>query len=158
MVLQVITPRPSHPSVPDNCNARLFRGDNCSETVADITNAFPYWFHPRFAEFGAGEEERAPWDQHWQRMLVAPRAQLGVEGLSNEHENPMGSQASFTAARTVYDWLGVPGKIGIAFHPGAHPMNDRPTETDWTTVADFADLVQLGRSPVRHFPAQFPPV
>ena len=38
------------------------------------------------------------------RMLVAPRAQLSLEGVNNTHENPVGSQATYTAARSIYDW------------------------------------------------------
>jgi hypothetical protein len=77
-----------------------------SESVADIVRVFPYWFGPRYAGF-AGHEGLAPWDQHWQRMLVAPRAQLGLEGLHNEHENPIGSQATYVAAKIIYQWFKV---------------------------------------------------
>ena len=80
-------------------------------------------------------------------MMVAPRAQLGVEGLLNGHENPEGSQATYTAAKIMYSWLGVPDKLGTFFHPGAHPMNDLPDEHDWKVVADFADMVQFGKMP-----------
>ena len=81
-----------------------YQVDGQQETVFDITQHFPHWFGARFADFGDGNEPHAPWDQHWQRMLVAPRAQLSLEGVNNTHENPVGSQATYTAARTIYDW------------------------------------------------------
>jgi hypothetical protein len=77
-----------------------------SQSVADINTHFPNWFGARFHNF-SGDPLRAPWDQHWSRMLIAPRAQLGVEGLSNQHENPIGSQTSYSAAQLIYDWFGV---------------------------------------------------
>ena len=80
-------------------------------------------------------------------MLIAPRAQLGFEGLLNQHENPIGSQATYTAARLIYEWYGAPSQIGVFFHNGAHPMDDLPSEHDWVVVADFADQVQHGRAP-----------
>lgn len=117
-----------------------------AQDIADINYHFPYWFTPAFVNV-SHNEARAPWDQHFQRMLLAPRAQLGVEGINNQHENPLGSQITWAAARTIYRWLGVDGKIGTFFHPGQHPMNDLPGEHDWTVVADFADTIQFGRMP-----------
>ena len=66
----------------------------------------------RYAQF-ASHEGRAPWDQHWQRMLVAPRAHMGLEGLTNEHENPIGSQATYLAAKTIYEWFKVCALLGL---------------------------------------------
>jgi hypothetical protein len=49
--------------------------------------------------------------------------------------------------RGYYCHTKVPERIGIYFHPGAHPMNDLPSEHDWIAVSDFADLVQRGIAP-----------
>ena len=81
------------------------------------------WFSKTYHNFSRGQDgasdvnSQAPWDQHFQRMLVAPRAQFGFEGIGNTHENPVGSQATYIAAREVYEWLGVPEKIGSFWHP-----------------------------------------
>jgi hypothetical protein len=145
-VARVDTPWPTHGLYPGICAARPPRAGPCEETVADINTNFPYWFTERYKSFNSAAEA-IPWDQHFQRMMVAPRAQLGVEGVTNDHENPVGSQATYIAAQTVYDWLGVPQQLGSFFHPGAHPMNDLPSEHDWKVVADFADMVQFGKRP-----------
>ena len=46
-------------------------------------------------------------------MLVAPRAHMGLEGLTNEHENPIGSQATYLAAKTIYEWFKVCALLGL---------------------------------------------
>jgi hypothetical protein len=125
--------------------------DKPTQDVSDMNTNFPYWFgsegmsvnnrsgYGNFSE----HEFRAPWDQHWPMMLVAPRAQIGFNGLANQHENPRGSQATYTATRVIYDWMGVPDRLGIHFHTGPHPVEDE----DWPVVADFADFIQFDKKP-----------
>ena len=91
-------------SVDGYFNPSRWDGSENSQSVSNIVHGFPHWFGSRFGDFGDGNEPHAPWDQHWQRMLVAPRAQLSLEGVNNTHENPVGSQATYTAARSIYDW------------------------------------------------------
>lgn len=134
-------------------------GDGQSQSVLDINTGFPYWFAATYHNFSNGENassdvsSRAPWDQHFQRALIAPRAQFGFEGIGNTHENPVGSQATYLAAKEVYAWLGVPEQLGTFFHKCAHPMNDNTThcdgsaEHDWRTCADFAEYIFDGKQP-----------
>ena len=139
-------------------------GDGDSQSVMNINRGFPYWFSKIYHNFSRGNDgasdtnSQAPWDQHFQRMLVAPRAQLGFEGVGNTHENPVGSQATYLAAQEIYNWLGVPGKIGSFWHPCAHPMNDNKSsplcnraqaksEHDWEVCADFAGFIFSGKRP-----------
>ncbi len=133
--------------------------DGDSQSLLDINRYFPYWFSATYHNFSNGENattdaaSSAPWDQHFQRVLVAPRAQFGFEGLGNEHENPVGSQATYVAAKEVYGWMGVPESIGTFYHKCAHPMDDNTTrcdgshEHDWRTCADFADFIFDGTRP-----------
>ena len=133
--------------------------DGESQSVRNINREFPYWFTQRYHNFSREEsadgdaQSNAPWDQHFQRMLVAPRAQFGFEGIGNEHENPVGSQATFHAAKVIYDWLNVSSKIGVFFHLCGHPMNDNTSrcdgshEHDWKVVADFADFIHFHKQP-----------
>lgn len=65
----------------------------------------------------------------------------------------VGSQATFVAAREVYEWFGMREKIGTFFHPCAHPMNDNTSrcdgshEHDWQVCADFAEFIFYGKRP-----------
>ncbi len=108
-------------------------GEKC-EDLAAITNRFPYWFQPRLKEF-VGHVDQMPFDQHFLRALVAPRPQLSTEALGDLWANPSGTQASYLAARKVYEFLGAGGRIGIHYREGKHEQN----ETDWQALLDFAD-------------------
>ena len=130
-----------------------------SQSVLNINKQFPYWFSRAYHNFSRGERastdsgSNAPWDQHFQRSLIAPRAQFGFEGIGDVGQNPVGSQATYIATQEVYDWLGVPERLGAFWHRCAHPMNDDTPhcdgsrEHDWRTVADFAQFVFDGKRP-----------
>ena len=107
-----------------------------SETLAMITQSFPNWFTPKLKDF-VGREDEIPFDQHFLKALIAPRALLTTEALDDLHANPSGTYQTHLAAREVYKFLGRPEKIAIAFRPGVHEHNT----DDFTTLLDFADQV-----------------
>jgi hypothetical protein len=117
-----------------------------SEDIAAITNRFPFWFQPRLREF-VGHVDQLPFDQHSLKALVAPRAQLSTEGLGDLWANPAGTQATFSAARQVYEFLGAGDRIGIHFREGKHEQN----EEDWKALLDFADLQFFGKKAETRF-------
>lgn len=117
-----------------------------SEDIGAITSRFPFWFHPRFKDF-VGHVDQLPFDQHFLRALVAPRALLSTEALGDLWANPMGSQVSFVAARQVYEFLGAGNRTGIHFREGKHEQN----ATDWSALLDFADLQFSGKKMERRF-------
>lgn len=112
-----------------------------SETIGDITRKFPYWFHPRFPAF-VGHVDQIPFDQHFLRALVAPRALLSTEALGDLWANPSGTQASYLAARAVFEFLGAANRQGIHFREGKHQQNVE----DWNVLLDFADLQLFGKA------------
>lgn len=119
-----------------------------SETLAVITdpNRFAYWFHPRFRTF-ADKETQLPFDQHFLKALVAPRALLSTDALGDHWANPPGTQATFLAAMPVFEFLKVPGKNGIHYREGKHEHNAE----DWTALLDYADLQFFGKISDRSF-------
>jgi len=117
-----------------------------SEDIGAITNRFPFWFHPRFKDF-VGQVEKMPFDQHFLRALVAPRALLSTEALGDLWANPMGTQVSYMAARQVFEFLAAGGRTGIHFREGKHDQNAE----DWDALLDFADLQLFGRQVDRKF-------
>ncbi len=118
------------------------------ETLSLITNPkrFHYWFHPRLATF-ARKENRLPFDQHFLRAMVAPRAVLSQDGTGDLWANPLGAQYAYLAAQPVFDLLGVPDRNAVYFRPGGH---DTTTE-DVDALLDFADRLFFGKSPKRTF-------
>lgn len=115
-----------------------------SETLDDITkpSRFSYWFAPRFREF-VGKESRLPFDQHFLKALVGPRALIGIDALGDTWANPYGTQQSHRGAQPVFEFLGASDKLGIYFRTGGHAQS----EDDWRTLVDFADKVFLGKRP-----------
>lgn len=115
-----------------------------SETLDDITkpSRFAYWFHPRFRDF-VDKEAQLPFDQHFLKALVAPRALISVDALGDLWANPYGTQQSHRGAQPVFEFLGAGDKLGIHFRTGGHAQN----EDDWRTLVDFADKVFFAKTP-----------
>jgi hypothetical protein len=124
------------------------------EDIHAITTHFPNWFVPEFKKFER-KEICVPFDGHFHRALLAPRACMAMEGATDWHINPEGSQATFEATSVVYEWMGVRDQIGIHYHTGEYPdpslpwnRSDHPMSlNDFTVVADFVDYSLHGRVP-----------
>ncbi len=115
-----------------------------AETLEKITQPrrFSYWFHPRFRDF-ADKETKLPFDQHFLKALVAPRALISVDALGDLWANPYGTQQSHRGAKPVFDFLGAGDKLGIYYRKGGHSQN----RDDWRTLVDFADKIFFGKEP-----------
>ena len=120
-----------------------FEGEK-SESLERITapERFAYWFVPRFRDF-ADKETKLPFDQHFLKALVAPRALISIDALGDLWANPYGTQQSHRGAQPVFEFLGAGDKLGIYFRTGGHAQN----EDDWRTLVDFADKVFFGKAP-----------
>jgi len=120
-----------------------FAGEK-SESLERITapERFAYWFQPRFRYF-ADKETKLPFDQHFLKVLVAPRALISIDALGDLWANPYGTQQSHRGAKPVFKFLGAGDKLGIYFRTGGHAQK----EDDWRTLVDFADKVFFGKMP-----------
>ncbi len=67
-----------------------------------------------------GLEQALPFDQHYLKALVAPRAQFSTEALGDLWANPSGTWQTHLAAQEVYHFLGAEERIGISFREGGH--------------------------------------
>ncbi len=119
-----------------------------SETLELITRPerFAAWFHDDFRQF-ADRESRLPFDQHFLRTLVAPRAVMNTEALDDRWANLWGAQAGYLAAQPVFEWMGVPQRNGIHFRDGQH---DQLPE-DFAALLDFAQAVFENKDPGERF-------
>lgn len=117
-------------------------------------NDKPHWYHERLRWFRE-REERLPFDQHFLKALVAPRALLCTESIDDEFANPLGSLVTSVAAQEVFEFLGAPEKNGIHFRRGPHTFETQ----DWITLLEFAEWQFFGRAPAKRnefWPAKFP--
>ncbi len=115
-----------------------------SERLEDSLRVFPYWYGPQLKEFVHREKE-LPFDQHFLKALVAPRALLTTEALGDHWANPTGTWQTHQAACEVYRFLQAEQRIGIYYRPGGHAHGLE----DWRILMDFLDWQFAGR-PRRH--------
>jgi hypothetical protein len=117
-----------------------------TESLERIVTSFPNWFGPHFKQF-IGHVDQLPFDQHCVRALVAPRALLNTDASGDVWANGPGTQQTYLAAKEVYQFLGVPEKIGVHWRDGGHQHN----LIDFTALLDFADHVLLGKPAAQDF-------
>lgn len=114
------------------------------ETLRLITEParFAYWFHPRLRWF-AGREQRLPFDQHFLKALIAPRAFIATDALGDRWANPTGTATTSVAAEPVFRWLGAADANALHFRSGGHDL----VLSDWRALLDFAEWHWRGTVP-----------
>lgn len=82
-----------------------------SESLADITRVFPFWFCDRLLSFG-GDAARLPFDQHFLLACVAPRRVLVNSASLDDWAGPASEQASCMGASPAWEVFGKRGYLG----------------------------------------------
>lgn len=122
-----------------------WQGPKC-ETIADMQKSISYWLGPKFWQY-AGNEQNLPFDQHFLKALVAPRALLSTEALGDLWANPSGTWQTHLAAREAYRFLGVESRIATWFREGQHSHSP----ADWAAFLDFTSWQLKGAEPTHKF-------
>ena len=117
------------------------------ESVAQITNAYSYWFSPAYAAY-AGHEDAIPVDQHQLIALMAPRPLLIGGAWRDQWSDPEGSFRAAEGANPVYALYGSEGlrqaglddfdpdaDIALFMRRGLHGV----TAVDWGRFLEFLD-------------------
>lgn len=110
------------------------KGRGGGQGIDEVVDQNTYWFGPRFALF-KGQTDRLPCDQNWLLALAAPRPFILCNALSDQYGNTNAAVQTYLGAKPVYEFLGVPDRLGINFRPGRHGMN----AADWSAILDFCD-------------------
>jgi hypothetical protein len=118
--------------------------DGKCETLELITRKerFGYWFHSRLRWF-VGRQHQLPFDQHFVKALVAPRALICTEARGDLWANPNGTFLTSVAAKSAFDLFDVETRNGIHYRDGKHDF----TAEDWNAILDFADWHLMGEEP-----------
>ena len=88
-------------------------------------------------------EDRMPFDLHFARLLIAPRAVISTDALQDTWANPYGTTVTWRAAQEVFDFLGMPKHNAMHMRDGLHDFQP----LDWRIIADFADTHFEGKEP-----------
>jgi len=112
------------------------------ETVALITNQYPHWFTPSYAE------DNLTLDQHHLLAMIAPRPILLGNAKRDVWSDPEGAFRAAQGATPIYNIMGSKGlnqtqlnnfnpKADIAFwmRPGTHGV----VKEDWPAFLEFLD-------------------
>ncbi|MAP95400.1 MAG: hypothetical protein CMK07_10655 [Ponticaulis sp.] len=75
------------------------------ESIAEITERYPHWFSPRYAEY-ANNDVSVPVDQHALIALVAPRPVFLGNAEHDQWSDPQGAFSAAQAASPVYQLYG----------------------------------------------------
>lgn len=118
-----------------------------SETLKDGLHAVPYWFNSAYLSKYIDRQTELPFDQHFLKALVAPRALLTTEALGDYWANPAGTWHTHHAARDAYRFLGQEERIGIWYRKGGHKHGLE----DWRVLLDFLDWQLRGIRPAYRF-------
>jgi hypothetical protein len=136
------------------CAGAALSRRNYGETLAIITQAFPFWFGGRLAAY-ANRVDALPVDQHELIALIAPRPVYIASAVEDRWADPKGEFLAAWHAEPVYQLLNA-GGLGVATQPAAdHPVGDTIgyhlrsgqhdlTDYDWQQYLHFVDR-QFGR-------------
>jgi (4-O-methyl)-D-glucuronate---lignin esterase len=121
--------------------------DDVGESIAEITQTYPYWFAPAYAAY-ADRQADLPVDQHQLLALIAPRPVL-LEGARRDRwSDPQGAFRAAEGAAPVYSLAGAPlfsqtdlrepdygNPLVTYMRPGLHGVHSR----DWDVALAFLD-------------------
>ena len=100
-----------------------------SESIDDISQNFPHWFHPRM-RFFMGREHKLPIDQNLLAALIAPRAFMFASGYLEATSNMVGMEEMLKSVSKVYSFLGEnpSNKLFLRTRNGLHAISARDVE------------------------------
>ncbi len=113
---------------------RYFELGQDEQTIGHASFANAHWWTPEFFKL-AGFESRLPYDAHFGKAVIAPRAFFNAHALQDYWANPFGTFLTFEAAKKVYKWMGVEDNIKMHWRTGGHAQG----VTDWLALLDFSD-------------------
>ncbi|MBT5321007.1 MAG: hypothetical protein HOK62_09195 [Verrucomicrobiales bacterium] len=125
---------------------RYFEEGQKPQTIGHHIGRNEHWFHPRYFKF-VNHENRLPFDAHFAKALIAPRAFINCHARQDYWANPYGTELTHRAAATVFKWMNAENLIGLHWREGRHAQN----QEDWAALLDFADRQFFAKQSSRKF-------
>ena len=135
-------------AVQSGCGGAALARGNTGETVANITEQFPFWFAPAYAAY-AHHENAMPFDQHFLAAMAAPRKLYISSAAGDLWADPLGEWLCCRAVSPVYELLGKRGldpqmtpHDDITQHQGEVAYHRRPgthffSREDWLRLMAY---------------------
>ena len=124
---------------------RYFQEGQKEQRISAHKGPHVHWWHPRFFEF-EGKEDKLPYDAHFAKAVIAPRALFNAHAQQDYWANPYGTELTFRAADKVFQWLGAKDQQGLHWRKGGHAQNNE----DWDALLQFADWKFLNIVPKKN--------
>ncbi len=125
---------------------RYFDDEHRPQTIAYHEETFPYWWHDNLFVF-TDSAEYMPFDAHFNKMLIAPRALLNTHARHDFWANPYGTYLTHLAAQPIFDAYGKSGNLALHWRDGKHNQNIE----DWKALYDFCDWVFIQKALTREY-------
>ena len=113
---------------------RYFELGQDEQTIGHASIKNPHWWTAEYFTL-AGYETRIPFDTHFGKAILAPRAFFNAHALQDYWANPFGTFLTLEAAKKVYQWMGVEDHIKMHWRTGGHDQG----MIDWVALLDFSD-------------------
>ena len=114
---------------------RYFELGQDEQTIGHASIANKHWWTDEYFKL-AGFETRIPFDTHFGKAVIAPRAFFNAHALQDYWANPFGTHITHVAAKKIYKWLGAEENIKMHWRTGGHAQG----VTDWIALLDFCDF------------------
>lgn len=125
---------------------RYFELGQDEQTIGHAAIANPHWWTSEYFNL-AGYETRIPFDAHFGKAVIAPRAFFNAHALQDYWANPFGTHLTHKAAKKVYKWLGVEDSIAMHWRTGGHAQGI----VDWLALLDFSDQYFFDKKVISSF-------
>ncbi len=119
---------------------RYFELGQDEQTIGHSSIVNPHWWTEEYFKL-AGYETRIPFDAHFGKAVISPRAFFNAHALQDYWANPFGTFLTFEAAKKVYKWMGAEDNIKMNWRTGGHDQG----VIDWTALLDFSDQYFFNR-------------
>ena len=106
------------------------------QTIDHHKKRFFHWWPERWYSL-AENLEKVPFDAHFAKALIAPRALLNTHARHDYWANPYGTYLTYLLAQPVFDLYKVGEHNAIHWRDGGHAQN----EEDWLALFDYCDQV-----------------
>ncbi len=131
---------------------KYFDSERKPQNIKSHIGKHDYWWVNRIFDF-AENDSKLPFDSHFHRALIAPRALLNPHARQDYWANPYGTYLTYLAAHKVFDWMGVPENNAIHWRQGGHGQ----LEEDWLALFDYCDLIFFNKPTNQVFNAPHDP-